>query len=73
VCFAKMKNEFQQEIHKFESLHCTGVSKTDFAGVFGHAFLRAFTPDTVRAAFAATGVYPFNPEAISASQMKPSL
>jgi hypothetical protein len=56
VCFAKMKNEFNQEINKFEDLHKTRVTKADFAGVFGQAFLQAFTEDTIKAAFAATGV-----------------
>ena len=41
VCFAKMKEEFRKEIHEFEDLHMAGVAKSDFAGVFGRAFLRA--------------------------------
>jgi hypothetical protein len=72
-CFAKMKTEFRHEIQTFENLHLANVMKASFAGVFGHAFLRAFTPDTVKAAFAATGVYPFNPNAIKEKQMAPSL
>src|SRR4051812_16963757 len=38
VCFAKMKNEFCQEIQKFEGLHCRNVAKSDFAAIFGRAF-----------------------------------
>jgi hypothetical protein len=57
----------------FEDLHMHGIGKADFAGVFGQAFLRLFTEDTVKAAFAATGVYPFNPDAITKEQMKLSL
>lgn len=64
VCFAKMKNEFRSEIQKFKALHRRSVGKGDFAGVFGRAFLRSFTEDAVKSAFAATGVYPFNPDAI---------
>jgi hypothetical protein len=45
----------------------------DFAGVFSCAFLQSFTEDAVKAAFSATGVYPFNPDAISDEQMKLSL
>jgi hypothetical protein len=73
VCFAKMKTEFWREIQTYENLHLANVTKASFAGVFGRAFLRAFTPDTVKAAFAATGVYPFNPNAIKEKQMAPSL
>jgi hypothetical protein len=61
VCFAKMKEELCKEIHEFEDLHMAGVGKGDFAGVFRLAFLHAFTPDSVKAAFEATGVHPFNP------------
>jgi len=64
VCFAKMKEEFRKEIHEFEDLHMAGVDKGDFAGVFGRAFLRAFTLECVKAAFEATGVHPFHPGVI---------
>jgi DDE superfamily endonuclease len=73
VCFAKMKSEFRREIQAFEDLHFSKVTKSDFAGVFGRAFLRAFTPDTIKAAFAATGVFPFNPDIIPEKALKPSL
>jgi hypothetical protein len=73
VCFAKMKHQFHNEIQKFENLHKRCVTKNDFAGVFGRAFLCAFTEETVKAAFMATGVHPFNPDAITEKQMKPSL
>jgi len=73
VCFAKMKAEFHHKIGKFECLHKTRVMKSDFAGVFGSAYLCLFTEDTIKAAFLATGIYPFNPDAISEKEMKPSL
>ena len=49
------------------------VTKADFAGVFGRAFLCAFTSESIKAAFAATGVYPFNPAAIAEKKMTASL
>src|SRR5882762_1569311 len=73
VCFTRMKNEFHYEIQKFEDLHKSKVTKANFVGVFGCAYLRSFTEDTIKAAFSATGVYPFNPDAISENQTKPSL
>jgi hypothetical protein len=72
VCFAKMKHEFCMEINGFENLYSWGVGKDDFDGVFGWAYLCAFTLGTVKAAFEATGVYPFNPDVIKDSQLKPS-
>ncbi|GBE85902.1 DDE-domain-containing protein [Sparassis crispa] len=73
VCFAKLKKEFHMEIQQFEALHRSRVMKADFAGVFGRAFLRAFTEETVRAAFEATGIWPFNPDAVAEKHTKPSL
>ena len=73
VCFAKMKTEFWKEVEIFEDLHFANVGKKDFARVFGQAYLRAFTPETIKAAFSATGLHPFNPNAITEKQMKPSL
>jgi len=48
------------------------VTKADFTKVFGTAFLRAFTKDSILAAFKATGIHPFNPDIIKPAQMKPS-
>ena len=73
VCFAKMKTEFRAEIRAFEDSHMRGVGKGDFAGVFGRAYLHAFTPESVKVAFAATGVHPYNPDVITEKQMQPSL
>ncbi|KAJ7062702.1 hypothetical protein C8F01DRAFT_1082338 [Mycena amicta] len=49
------------------------VTKGDFTGVFGRAYLAAFVPKTVLAAFRATGIVPFNPAVITAEKMAPSL
>lgn len=68
-----MKNEFHIEIEKHERLHLRKVEKKDFAGVFGHAYLRAFTTKTVKATFVATGLCPYNSDVIMEKQMKPSL
>jgi hypothetical protein len=67
-----MKEAWKEEIHKFEELHRTKVTKGDFTEVFGKAFLKAFTEDTIYSAFEKTGVYPFNPEVITEQQMKTS-
>ena len=73
VCFARMKEAWKEEINAFELRTGRAVRKGDFAEVFGKAFLKAFTPETVQAAFKATGIYPFNPDVITEKQMKPSL
>ncbi|EIM86965.1 CENP-B protein, partial [Stereum hirsutum FP-91666 SS1] len=72
VCFACMKKAYQEAVSDFEKQMKRKFKKADFTGVFGKAFLEAFTPETIKAAFEKTGVYPFNPNAISAKQMRPS-
>src|SRR5271156_3317212 len=47
MCFAKMKNCWKEAINQFEDLHLNKVTKSDFTEVFGKAFLKAFTPNTV--------------------------
>ena len=72
VCFAKMKEIWKEEISAFETLHTRGVNKEDFCFVWGKAFLRAFTPETVKAAFSATGIHPYSANVITPEQMRPS-
>jgi hypothetical protein len=67
VGFAKMKNLWREEITAFKKRTKCKVSKVNFAGVFGKAFLVAFKPDTVRAAWEATGIIPYNPGVITPS------
>ncbi|KIJ34009.1 hypothetical protein M422DRAFT_182639, partial [Sphaerobolus stellatus SS14] len=72
VCFSRMKDIYRQEVQAFEENHGHKMNKGDFGGVFGAAFHRAFTPETIKTAFRVTGIHPFNPNIISESQMKPS-
>ena len=73
VCFARMKEDWKLQIMEFEELHKRKVKKRDFVGVFGKAFVNAFTEETVLAAFQATRIFPFNTDVITDQQMKPSL
>ena len=72
VCFAKFKSAWHKLIRKFEEESNRTVKKEDFTQLFGKAFLQTFDEDTIRAAFRCTGVWPFDPSAISPAQMKPS-
>ncbi|KLO14856.1 DDE-domain-containing protein [Schizopora paradoxa] len=72
VCFAKMKKEWHDAIDAFEDRTLQAVGKEDFLEVFGAAFLKAFDAETVKAAFRATGVHPYDPTIITEKQMKPS-
>ena len=73
VCFAKMKEAWKEDITAHEKRLGWVVKKEDFAEVFGKAFQKAFIPETVKSAFRATGIYPYDPTMITEEQMRPSL
>ncbi|KAF9221249.1 hypothetical protein BS17DRAFT_797243 [Gyrodon lividus] len=72
VCFARFKECWKEEVSTFENTYQQKVDKASFVEVLGTAFLKAFTPELIQSAFAATGIYPFNRNTISPQQMKPS-
>jgi len=72
VCFARLKKELADEIRDWNDRHQRGIQKRDFGGVFGRAYLRAFTPELVRSAWEAVGICPYNPDIISLDKLAPS-
>ena len=72
MCFAKIKCIWQEVVTKFEQKNYYRVQKDNFVCLFGVVCIQAFDNTTVKAAFAKTGVWPFNYTAISAQQIKPS-
>ena len=73
VVFAILKCLFIEERNKYEAETQLAVTKDTFLGVLGRAYVKAVTPPTVKSAFCKTGVWPFNPSAISDTQLKPSI
>ena len=71
VCFAKLKKELADEIRDWNDCHQRGIQKRDFAGVFGRAYLRAFTPELVKSAWEAVGIHPYNPHIIPLDKLAP--
>ena len=72
VCFAKLKRELADEIRDWNDRHQRGIQKCDFSGVFGRAYLRAFTPELVKSAWEAVGIHPYNPDVIPLDKLTPS-
>ena len=72
VCFAKMKRIWHAALDEHYKSTGVHVNKATYARVFGTAFLQAFDEETIRAAFKATGVHPYDPTVITEQQMKPS-
>ena len=72
VCFAKLKRELADEIRDWNDTHQRGIQKRDFSGVFGRAYIRAFTPELVKSAWEAVGIHPYNPDIIPLDKLAPS-
>ena len=72
VCLVKLKRELADEIHDWNDCHQQGIQKWDFSGIFGHAYLQAFTPELVKLAWKTVGIYPYNPDIIPLNKFAPS-
>lgn len=72
MVFAVLKKCWSEEQDKWEREKGEGITKSNFITIYGHAHLRALTPDLIRTAFRKTGVWPFNPTVISEQMMAPS-
>ena len=73
VVFAILKCLFIKEHNKYEVETQLAVTKDTFLGVLGRAYVKAVTSPTVKSTFCKTSVWPFNPSAISDTQLKPSI
>lgn len=69
VCFAQLKKKHAEKIREFKENNNFALTHRFFLRTFGSAFLKAFTSETVRIAFSATGIYPFSRDVVSPEQM----
>src|SRR5712672_3446854 len=67
-----LKRMWSEERDKFERSG-PPVAKTNFLLVYAKAHIRTFTPANILAAFAKTGIVPFNPNVVTSAMMGPSL
>jgi hypothetical protein len=72
VIFSVLKRAWSDERDKFEA-QGSAVTKLNFMAVYAKAHIRTFTEDNIRAAFAKTGIVPYNPNVITTEMMAPSL
>jgi hypothetical protein len=72
VIFSILKRAWSDERDKFEA-QGSAVTKQNFMAVYAKAHIRAFTESNIRAAFAKTGVVPYNPDVVTDEMMAPSL
>jgi hypothetical protein len=73
VVFGPLKLYWSVEKKRYEQEKRQPVTKENFLVIYGAAHICAFTPETIKAAFRKTGLWPFNREVITAEMMAPSL
>lgn len=72
VIFSVLKRAWSDERDRFEA-QGPAVTKLNFMAVYAKAHTRTFTESNIRAAFAKTGIVPYNPGVITTEMMAPSL
>ncbi|KAI9058893.1 CENP-B protein, partial [Trametes sanguinea] len=72
MVFAVLKRYWCEERDRWERDKHEKVSKENFLAIFAAAWIRAATPETIKSAFAKTGVWPLDREVITADVMAPS-
>lgn len=73
VVFGPLKHYWTQERDEYEQKTRQKLDKTNFISIYSKAHQKAFTPETIRAAFRKTGIWPFNPDVVTEDIMAPSL
>ncbi|GEQ67961.1 hypothetical protein JCM33374_g1627 [Metschnikowia sp. JCM 33374] len=67
VCFSVLKYSYNQLIHKQMRLGVADMGKLMFLDAYAQTREPAFNPDTIKSAFRATGLAPFDPELVKSS------
>ncbi|EEB97411.1 hypothetical protein MPER_03274, partial [Moniliophthora perniciosa FA553] len=72
VLSSPLKKRWAEEKQKLFEEKRQHINKYNFLAVYGRAHLAALTPENIKAAFAKTGVVPYNPAIITPAMMAPS-
>lgn len=72
IIFAVLKRKWTEFHDAFEKETGTVVSKSNFLSVYAKAHTAALTRDNICAAFAKTGVVPYDPSVVTTEMMAPS-
>ena len=67
-----MKHNWAGAIRSFEKENNRGITKNDFAKVFGMAYIKTFTCDLILQAWETTGIHPFNDKIVPPEKLAPS-
>jgi hypothetical protein len=71
-CFAPLKHAYKKELRGLADCRIHHIDKKAFLATFGPVFDKAFSKDNILSSFRATGLVPYNPEAVlSKLKVKP--
>ena len=63
-CFSPLKSSYGKQIEKFMRLRINHITKLEFLPAFKEAFKAAFTDQNIKSGFRATGLVPYDLEAV---------
>jgi DDE superfamily endonuclease len=69
--FAPLKDAYREQADRLEQGGVNTIGKQHFTSLFSPARVIAFTPKNIKAGFAASGLFPFNPDRVLRSMPKP--
>jgi hypothetical protein len=69
--FASLKDAYREQVDRLERGGVNTISKQHFTSLFSLARERAFTLKNIKAGFAASGLFPFNPNRVLRHMLKP--
>jgi hypothetical protein len=69
--FSPLKTAYREQVERLERGGVNAIGKEHFTSLYKPARERAFTPKNIKAGFAASGLFPFNPERVLRTVPKP--
>jgi hypothetical protein len=71
VVFALLKTAYCDQVNRLEQGGVNTIGKQHFTSLFSPVRERAFTPKNIKAGFAASGLFPLNPDRVLRDMPKP--
>jgi hypothetical protein len=71
--FAPLKAAYREQVERLERGGVNTIGKEHFTSLFSPARVKALTAKNIKAGFAASGLFPFNPDRILNSMPKPAV
>jgi hypothetical protein len=71
AAFAPLKTAYREQVERLERGGVNTIGKEHFTCLYSPAREKAFTPKNIKAGFAASGLYPLNPDRVLKDMPKP--